>query len=105
MNTDIHWPALLSYAGDPELIAVMSAAEWRQDYLAQYYDAADLLIDSAGQCFHLKRGSEPQHSDTQLSLDALNDLLRLHFAAAGACCVAKMLVGSVAEAVQVVASD
>ncbi|WP_315980176.1 DUF4144 family protein [Aliamphritea spongicola] len=44
----------------------------------------------------------PHLAGIRLSLNELNEILRKHFAAAGHCCVAKMLVASVAEAVQAV---
>lgn len=106
MMTDIHWPVLLQYEGDPELTVIRSQEEWRTEYVQHYFAAQDRLIDSEGQCFLLQQRLSdqiiPHAAGVGLSLNELNDILRGHFAATGHCCVAKMLVASVAEAVQAV---
>lgn len=106
MTTNIHWPVLLQYEGDPELTVIHSQLDWQAEYAQHFFAAQDRLIDSEGQCFLLQQRISgqiiPHPAGVRLSLNELNEILRKHFAAAGHCCVAKMLVASVAEAVQAV---
>ncbi len=106
MNTEIHWPALLHYQGDPELAVIHSLADWQADYAQHFFAADDRLTDSEGQCYLLQQRVKgqvlPEPVGLQLPLSDINALLRAHFAAAGHCCVAKMLVSSASEAVQAV---
>lgn len=104
----IHWPAILCFHGDADLVYVPDQAAWETDphLQGQPYHPEDRLIDSSGNSFVLERNGAKlilQPASITISLDEVLELVRRHAAQDGACCVAKLSAASIAEAIAMVA--
>ncbi|MCL1123770.1 DUF4144 domain-containing protein [Shewanella surugensis] len=55
LNPDVHWPAVICYHGDDELIYVADEAGWQENTQGDtsIIEGEDNLIDSKGQVFNL----------------------------------------------------
>ncbi|MCL2917900.1 DUF4144 family protein [Shewanella litorisediminis] len=94
------WPALLKHQGCDELIPLQSLADWHKfcadsNHLLQYGDS---LIDSRFQRFELGEDAH-WHSSFPLPADGLNSLIRAHCATLGHCCLSKMHLHSLMDAI------
>lgn len=101
----IHWPAVLQYRGDNELVFIAAQSQWDNDpeLSGDHYDADDRLIDLTGAVFKFSaRTSELTHTGQSVTLAELVELIRLHMSEVGLCCVAKFSVASIAEAIVMV---
>lgn len=98
-------PAFIQFHGDDELYFVRSHSALREDTplrLAQFHPE-DRLVDANGNLYTVQRGHD-SHLDFArtaecLSLETVLQLVRRHAAQDGACCVAKLSAGSIAEAI------
>lgn len=100
----IHWPALIKFSGDAELLYIGTRGEWDKDpdLHAVVYEEADRLIDSAGTMYRLPYNEDTScveiaESGEQLSVDALCSLLKEHFLCLRQCCVPKFHISSHGE--------
>ena len=97
---EIQWPAILKLHGVDELIYLQGHAAWLSDRHLQsmHLTADDYLIDSVGQCFHLTRNGDGgfMANGEQLNLRQVLQLVRMHVAQDGACCVSKLQADSIA---------
>ena len=98
-------PAFIQFHGDDELHFIGSQTSLLEDSLwmqAQFHPD-DRLIDANGNLFSLQRNEGGRfafiRNAEQMSLDAVLQLVRRHAAQDGACCVAKLSAGSIAEAI------
>lgn len=104
----IHWPAILCFNGDADLVYIPDQAAWEgaPHLQGQSFHPEDRLIDSSGNSFILARIDGkviPQPTRITIGLDEVLDLVRRHAAQDGACCVAKLSAASIAEAIAMVA--
>jgi len=106
----IDWPAVIKFEGDDELLYVGSGQEWASDanLHACRYSQDDCLVDSSGHKFRLVAAADgvvmPADSGEMISLQSFIRLLRAHAAAAGQCCIEKIMTRSVAEGIALVRS-
>ncbi len=100
---DVQWPAILKLHGADELIYLQDHAAWLSGghLQAMHLTAEDTLIDSAGLCFHIAKNKSERFMATgeRLNLPQVTQLVRMHAAQDGACCVAKLHANSIAEAI------
>jgi hypothetical protein len=101
-NQLVQWPAIIKLHADDELIFVSDAAQFASDDTLQltHVQAQDRLIDSSGAVYHISNRPTLELAPTgvMLSLDAVEDLLRLHLSNNGTCCVSKFYAPSIREA-------
>lgn len=105
----IAWPALLKYKGDDELIYLDNFAQWQADGLScAHFHPDDQLMDVSGNIYHLNHREhqmvQPIKTGEQLTLKALNGLVKAHAAQIGQCCIEKILLSSFDEAMRAVAT-
>jgi hypothetical protein len=106
----VDWPGIIKHSDDAELVYVCDQAEWDNDADLHHseYDESDVLIDSAGQVFGLRRREngvvEPEPREGSMSLPQILGLIKAHAACRGSCCVAKIYAPSIADAFRIVAS-
>jgi len=104
---EVQWPAILKLHGTDELIYLQDHAAWLSDshLQAMHLTAGDILIDSDGLCFkagfHIAQNRNGGFMATgeHLNLQQVIQLVRMHAAQDGACCVAKLHASSIAEAI------
>lgn len=102
---EVHWPAILKFNGDPELLYIADRECWESSVEIQglIYDNRDRLIDSAGYLFSLRSDGEtlfPERSEEiHISLEELTHYIREHHASRGGCCVIKMGFSTIGQAV------
>ncbi len=100
----IQWPAIIKLHADDELIFVPGAVQFAGDVAHQltHLQAQDRLIDSSGAVYHISNRSalELIPVGVILSLDEVEDLLRLHLSSNGTCCVSKFYAPSIHEAIR-----
>jgi hypothetical protein len=100
----IQWPAIIKLQADDELIFVpdADAVQFASDVALQlmHVQAQDMLIDSSGAVYHISNRPALELAPTgvMLSLDQMEDLLRLHLSNNGTCCVSKFHANSIREA-------
>ena len=98
----IQWPAIIKLHADDELIFVPDAVNFAGDVAHQvtHVQAQDRLIDSSGAVFSIKNSQTPElvRTGSMLSLDEVEELLRLHLSSNGTCCVSKFYAPSIREA-------
>lgn len=98
----IQWPAIIKLYADDELIFVPDTAQFASDVALQltHVQARDMLIDSSGTVYSIKNSHIPElvRTGSMLSLDEVEELLRLHFSNNGTCCVSKFYAPSIREA-------
>ena len=97
----IQWPAIIKLHADDELIFVQDAVQFARDVAFQltHVQAQDRLIDSSGAVYHISNrpALELAPAGVMLSLDEVEDLLRLHLSNNGTCCVSKFYAPSIRE--------
>ncbi|MCL1074651.1 DUF4144 family protein [Shewanella dokdonensis] len=102
-----HWPALLQQQGVDELLYLENKQAWAQQLTAAYLlNPGDRLLDSTGTIwvltFHHK---QPQwHMSGTIQLHELQQLIQAHAVVDGNCCISKLQLSSIAEALQFVKS-
>lgn len=98
------WPALIHYAGQPELTLLPDANTWSTTMHHRHYRQHDRMVDSTGRLFHWQASSQvwETNGDT-VSLADLLEWIRTHASTLDQCCVAKFAAGSYAEAFRVLA--
>jgi len=98
----IQWPAIIRLHADDELIFVPDAVQLASDVAPQltHMQAKDMLIDSSGAVYHISNrpALELTPTGTILSLDEVEDLLRLHLSNNGTCCVSKCFAPTIHDA-------
>lgn len=98
----IQWPAIVKLDADDELIFISDADEFANDKALRQMQlqAQDKLIDSMGAVFTIRNrpALTLTAAESALSLDAVEDLLRLHLSNHGTCCVSKFHANSIREA-------
>ena len=98
----IQWPAIIKLHADDELIFVPDAVQFVSDVSLQltHVQAQDMLIDSNGAVYSIKNSQIPElvRTGSMLSLDEVEELLRLHLSSNGTCCVSKFYAPSIREA-------
>ena len=100
----IQWPALLKLEGADDLIYVEGAQDWHGLY-EQCPDTDDRLCDSRGQLYKLQcLGQQlvPVTLTDKIDLKQLNDWVRNHLVAMQQCCVYKIELESIDQAMQMV---
>lgn len=99
----MQWPAIMKLHADDELIYIADTGQFtNDDALRQMYiQANDMLIDSIGAVYRLQNTPQLELFETgaSLSLHEVEDLLRLHLANHGTCCVSKFHANSIHEAI------
>lgn len=104
---EVQWPAVLKLHGADELIYLQNHAAWLSDGHLQtmHLTASDILIDSAGLCFkagfHITQNRNGGFIATgeRLDLQQVIQLVRMHAAQDGTCCVAKLHASSIGDAI------
>lgn len=85
----IQWPAIIKLHADDELIYVPDAVQFASDVALQltHLQAQDMLIDSSGAVYHISNrpALELNPAGTMLSLNEVEELLRLHLSHNGTC--------------------
>lgn len=98
----IQWPAIIKLHADDELIFVPDAVQFVSDVVLHltHVQAQDRLIDSSGAVYHISNRPALELAPTgvMLSLDEVEELLRLHLSNNGTCCVSKFYAPSISEA-------
>lgn len=105
-NTDpnnILWPALLHQQGCDELQVLRNQADWEQfsQLSSHLLQPADTLIDSGLTSFTLSDNRQ-WHPSAIVSPTQLTLLLRAHLAAEGHCCLAKLQLNSIDDAIALI---
>lgn len=99
----VQWPAIIKLHADHELIYIADANQFtNDDALHQMHiQANDMLIDCQGTVYRIHNRPELElyATDVSLSLNEVEELLRLHLANRGTCCVYKFHAGSVHQAI------
>ncbi len=103
----VQWPAILKLHGADELIHIQTHGAWISGLHLQvtHLTGDDYLIDSSGQRFDLpqtRNGNFNANGD-RLSLQQVIQLVRMHAAQDGACCVSKLHANSIEEAIGMIA--
>lgn len=103
----VSWPAIIKLVGDHELIYVENQHVWDNapDLRSTKFQSEDRLYDSDGREFliHHPYAGELEASGKTISIDQAIQLIRLHAAQDGACCVSKFGANSFAEAFDMIA--
>ncbi len=99
----VRWPAIIKLHADDELIYIADAEQFtNEDALRQMHiQANDMLIDGLGAVYRIQNRPvfELYATGASLSLHEVEDLLRLHLANHGTCCVSKFHANSIHEAI------
>ena len=99
----VQWPAVIKLHSDDELIFIADTEQFTNDDALRQMrvQANDMLIDSQGTVYRLQNRPELELYTTgiNLSLNQVEDLLRLHLANHGTCCVSKFHANSIHEAI------
>lgn len=105
--SQIQWPAIIKLAGEDELIYLPDEASLLNHPHLQNlrFQRGDYLYDSTGREFVVDelKPKDPRPSGRHLSLEEIIQLLRLHAAQDGSCCVAKLNARSIADAIALLA--
>ena len=105
--TTPHWPALLHQQNVEELLYLENNQDWEQLLAASYLlNLGDRLVDSAGTIWGLTfRNKQVQLlMSGMIPLSELQQLIQAHALLDGSCCVSKLQINSVTEAIQFVKS-
>lgn len=104
--TTIHsvkWPAIIKLHADDELIYIADAEQYVNDDGLRHLhvQSSDILIDSLGAVYSIQNLPEQElyATGSSLSLNEVIELMRLHLANHGTCCVAKFHAHSIREAI------
>lgn len=104
----ITWPAILKYDGENELVFIANQAQWNKDPDLFYYayESDDLLLDSKGVIYKLDQIKEnyvtPVSTNRMASLSEMEEMLKSHMSELGHCCIAKIAITSIQEAIVMV---
>lgn len=102
----MQWPAIIKLHADDELIYIADAEQFANDAALRqmHINAQDMLIDSDGVVYQIRRGQQLQllPAATTLGLEEVEQLLRLHLASDATCCVSKFYASSIREALSAV---
>ncbi|MDF0535500.1 DUF4144 family protein [Shewanella sp. A32] len=104
------WPALLQQSGADELLYIDSQQDWQQLWQSAAYllNPGDRLIDSDGLTWILTPTvTQPLNILTptsNISLDQLQKLVQRHALIEGNCCISKLQLISITDAMQFVKS-
>lgn len=98
----VQWPAIIKLHTDDELIFVTDAVQFDSDAALQltHVQAQDRLIDSSGAVYYISNRPALELAPTgvMLSLDQMEDLLRLHLSNNGTCCLSKFFAPTIRDA-------
>lgn len=106
----IHWPAVIQFDGDDELVFVSSHNEWNSDSESLLYNhsGGDRLIDCSGQIFNLVRNEvgelHAESSGNTIALDDFIRLVRIHASNSHRCCIEKIHFRDIHEGIMLIAS-
>ena len=100
----IAWPAIIHYTGQDELAFVADQAHWDHDpaWHRFQYRETDQLIDADGRICRLRNANGialPVPTGRYASLHEIIDLVRMHAARTGDCCISKYFAPSIKEAI------
>jgi hypothetical protein len=107
----IHWPAVIRYGDDRELGYVSSEHEWMVDASHHaYVTGRDYMVDSSGVIFDLAfdtvtREAIINETGRVIDLDSFERLLKGHLEVMNHCCISKLSVSSIAEAMALIESS
>lgn len=98
----IQWPAMVKFEDIDELVFVGSQQLWDTDtnLSSAGFQVGDRLIDAIGGVYELDMGVSP--TDESLTLEQVLELVQQHASVCGQCCVSKMDVPSIYEAIKLV---
>lgn len=106
----IHWPALIIYDGEDELIYVKNRSVWDNDpdlHLFSY-EPDDILIDAKGLVYTLNITINniviPKATGKILPLVEVIELVRKHASIENYCCSAKITAQNYRQAIEIVPS-
>lgn len=102
------WPAMLQFAHAAELSYLADEHSW-QAFIKQpnHWHAEDRVIDSTGAVFQIvleEKRPTLNHLGTHLPLETLVELLQMHLAEQGQCCVTKAGADSIEDVLTQLAS-
>lgn len=104
----ITWPAILKYDGENELVFILNQAQWNKDPDLFYYayESDDFLLDSDGMIYRLDQIEDhfvtPVADNRNASIEEVIDMLKAHMSELGHCCIAKISLNSIKEAIDMV---
>jgi hypothetical protein len=105
------WPAIIKHDGDDELSYVASLSDWQADpALSAYpYQNTDILIDADGQVFelyydNLQKSVNLNYTQMAISLSRFSELVQMHLARLGQCCISKATFKDYQQGFDIVAS-
>ena len=104
----IHWPAILKFSGEDELLYVSGHSEWNSDpdLHCFRYEEGDLLIDSKGSTYSLLDQVNnfviPKDTSSLLDLHNIIEMIKAHESLLGSCCVSKLFCSTFHEAFDIV---
>ena len=107
---DLHWPAVICFAGHDELFYLASPEDWyaHVDEPGPGDSMNEVLIDSAGRRYAL--GPDAQNRLSLLArngretLDAIIERLQHYAAMNGMCCITKIAAPDIRQAIELVRS-
>jgi hypothetical protein len=99
------WPALLRQQGGEELLPLPQQADWQKLQLEcrHLLCPGDMLIDATLTRFTLT-GDLSLLADGAISAAELTQLLRAHLATQGHCCLVKLQLNSLADAIELISA-
>lgn len=102
----VKWPAIIKLHADDELIFISDASAFASDTALHqmHVQEKDRLIDSIGSVYRIGNQPAPELTFTgsMLSLDEVEEMLRVHLSSNGTCCVSKFHANSIHEALMAV---
>ena len=108
----IHWPAVIKFHGEDELIFIYDEAQWQIDFdqHSHTYTDDDVLIDAKGMSYQLhdnknKKIIEVSEQGKQIPLDEFELLVKKHLVQLNQCCIAKFSIASFNEGMDIVKSS
>ena len=107
----INWPAVIKYGHDQELGYVPGENAWKTDACHHAYVAGrDYMVDSAGVIFDLAFDTVTNRAvihetGRRLDLDGFEGLLKDHLEVMNHCCISKLSVISIPEAMALIKSS
>lgn len=104
----ITWSAILKYDGENELVFIANQEQWNKDPDLFYYayETDDLLLDTNGIIYKLNQIRDnyvtPSSTNSNATLEQVEDMLKAHMSELGHCCIAKISLASIEEAIEIV---
>lgn len=106
------WPAIIKHDGDDELTYVATLSDWQADpALSAYpYQDTDILIDAGGQVYELHYDNincrvHLNYAEMAISLSRFSELVQMHLARLGQCCISKITFKDYQQGFDLVASS